>query len=84
MSTGNPIIASDIEVLKEILLDRENCLLVSASDTEEWCCAIHELISNVDLREKISRNALGCVVQNFTWEKRAENILKALRTLAKN
>ena len=78
MSSGTTIIASNLPVLKEVLKDKKNCLLASPFDHLEWIKAINELKTNKILRKKIINNALYDIKQNFTWDIRADNIIKYL------
>ena len=74
MAAGKPIIASDLEVLKEVLRHGNNCLLCPPEDIESWCSALHRLRDNSNLKNYISANALSDFVKNYTWSKRAERI----------
>lgn len=76
MAYGKGIIASDISVLKEILVDHENALLVEPLVINEWVEAILELAKNEDLYEKIAYNAKSELEENYSWTKRAEKILE--------
>jgi glycosyltransferase involved in cell wall biosynthesis len=75
MSAGKPIIASDIDVLKEILKDRVNALLCSHEDINGWVRALEELESDKQLAVSISMNAKNDLLRKYTWQSRAENIL---------
>lgn len=72
MSKGKAIIASDIEVLKEILINRENCLLVDPNILEEWVDAINIIKNNISLYEYISYNAKLNLEKKYTWYLRAQ------------
>ena len=78
MFSKKPIISSDIEVLKEVLIHKKNSLLVEAENVDEWCNTIIKL-DDPDLRSYLSKNAFETVSQNFTWEKRVEKILKEIQ-----
>ncbi len=75
MSSGVPIISSDLPVLREILSHRSNSLLCSPTNTSEWISALDELIVDNDLAASISRRAYYDYSNLHTWSKRAKAIV---------
>lgn len=75
MALGKAIIASDIPVLKEVLKDGYNALLVPFDDIEAWKRAISKLKDNSELRESLGMNAKFDFESNYTWKKRAEKLI---------
>ena len=73
MACGKPIIASDLEVLHEVL-DDNNTIFVTADDVDGWVNAV-EKTRDSSLRSKMGRNALHKFINNFTWDQRAKNII---------
>lgn len=78
MAAGRPIVASDREVLQEILSDGENALLFrkgSASDLERQ---LSQLLNEPDkinqFAETVEEEA-----QSYTWENRAARLLSEIR-----
>ena len=59
MSSNIPFIASDIKVLREVLKNRYNCILVNPNSINEWKTAIKKIFSNEKLSEEISNNAFN-------------------------
>jgi glycosyltransferase involved in cell wall biosynthesis len=58
MKFGKLIISSNLTVLKEILVDRQNCLLIkNFNDEKEWYKVIKFVCNNFKKYEKIRRNA---------------------------
>jgi len=80
MASGRPIIASDIQPIREILVHKKNSLLCDPSDITAWISCIKELKSNHSLAKKIGLEAQQ-EVYKYTWGKRAFNILKSLKLL---
>ncbi len=74
MAAGAPIICSDMPVLREILDDQRNSLLVEADNINAWCNAINSLKSRPQLGKRLSIAAHQDLLQKYTWEKRAEAI----------
>ena len=78
LSVGVPIISSNISVLKEVLIDSENCLLVEPDDVNAWSDALQRIISNVELEEKLGFNAHSLYKDKYTWKHRAKDMLDLL------
>ena len=78
MSVGVPIISSDLPVLREILIDKHNCLLVDPEDLMCWSSALKKILYNKLFSDKISGIAYREFRQKYTWEFRAKNILSTL------
>ena len=77
MAAGKPIVSSDLPVLKEVL-NEDNAVLCNSKDPSDWIRAIKALRHNEGLRQKIGARAQKDYLENYTWEKRAKNILHAI------
>jgi glycosyltransferase-like protein len=66
MSADLPVIASDIPVFREYLTDGENALLPPAGDPSALADAMHSLMVDGDLRDKLRRQGRD-VARRFTW-----------------
>lgn len=71
---GKAIIAPNYEAIKDVLEDKENSLLISPT-VEEIAKAMNNLLENIQLRTKISRNIKEQVVREHTWDKVSKCIL---------
>ena len=76
LACGKPIISSDLPVLREVLKNNINSILVESDNINEWDSAIKLLIINKELRSKLGRNAYIDFKFNYTWEIRAKKIIK--------
>ena len=76
MKRGKPIIASNLPVLREVLEHGRNALLAEATDPDDWRDNIGRLLIDDQLRTKICKNAYEDFRAKYTWERRAEFILK--------
>ena len=76
MSVGTPIISSDLQVLREILVDRHNSSLVKPDDVIEWLTALNLLIKDKNLAERLGTNAYKEFIEKYTWEIRAKKMLE--------
>lgn len=77
MAAERPIIASDLLVLREVLQNRHNALLVSTEDVDGWVEAICQLMQQPELGQRLAAQARQDVEQ-YTWKRRAERILHHL------
>jgi glycosyltransferase involved in cell wall biosynthesis len=75
MAAGRPIVSSTLPVLNEVLTHRDNALMISYHEPQQWVEALKQLAQNSELANKLGSRALHDVAQ-FTWDRRAENILK--------
>ena len=74
MSSGKSIISSNLDVIKEILVNEKTALLVDPDNSSQWCNAIERLKSDSKLA-----HSLGIIakdnVRKFTWSERSKMIL---------
>ncbi|MFT4850172.1 MAG: glycosyltransferase involved in cell wall biosynthesis [Sediminicola sp.] len=75
MEAGKAIIASNLPVLREVLVDMENSVLCRPELTSEWEEALENFTNDDSLRLRIGSNAYQSLIENYTWKKRAELIL---------
>ena len=75
MAASKSIICSDIPVLHEVLRHNENCLLCKPTDLKEWKEALKSLNDNKSLRERLSKQAYSDLINKYTWQIRANEIL---------
>jgi glycosyltransferase involved in cell wall biosynthesis len=80
MASGKPIIASDLAVLREVLKDRVNCLLVTCDDVGKWKEAIEYLLNNSEFAISLGKTARREAEEKYSWDIRAKRILE----IAKN
>lgn len=75
MALKRPLIASNLPVLREIL-NEECAYLVDADDLDGWVSKIREALSNKSHSSFLVKNAENLLRNNYTWQKRSEQILK--------
>lgn len=78
MASGKPFICSDLPVLREILEDKRNALLVNASDLEAWKNALKSLVEDSLLRNTLAQNAWNDIKSKYSWSRRAQEIIESL------
>jgi glycosyltransferase involved in cell wall biosynthesis len=75
LASGTPIICSNIKVLREILKDNYNSILVkNFEDKNEWVSKIKKIQKNTKKLKFLSNNALS-TSKNYTWSKRTRIFL---------
>lgn len=74
MSTGRAIVSADIPVLREVLRDGENAMLVPSDDLAAWVDAIAALRDDPRRRAQLGAAALSDFLAHYTWEQRADAI----------
>ncbi|MEA2112502.1 MAG: glycosyltransferase family 4 protein [Patescibacteria group bacterium] len=73
MASKRPIVASDLPAMREVLNDG-NCLFIQPDNVGSLIKGIKDILQNKDKADRISQQAYSDV-QNYTWDKRAQNIL---------
>lgn len=78
MAAAKPIIASDLEVLREVLVHEHNCLLCPPDDAMAWKQALTCLRDDRQLAGRLAANARAELLSQYTWERRAQRLLDLL------
>lgn len=76
MAAGKVIVASDLPVIREILKDEYNALLVPHDDVQAWVNAINRLNEDRDLYIKLQKKAYEDVCDFYSYKARAEQIVR--------
>lgn len=76
MSTGKPIICSDLPVLREVLRHGYNSILCVPDSPSDWLRQLNKLRTDKVFREKIGAQALQDFQDKFTWSQRAKKVLE--------
>ncbi len=75
MASMTPIIAADYVSLREILRDGENAILVEPDNPKQLAEETRRLLADPLLRKRLAQQAYHDV-QEYTWDKRAEKIMR--------
>ena len=78
LSSGTPIVASNLPVLKEILINNKNCVIAKNNSINNWKKSINLIDKNLSLRKIISKKAYE-TAKIHTWKKRAKCILDSIK-----
>jgi len=82
MAAGTPVIASDLAVSRELILDGENGLLVSPGDRRAWALAMESLFRDSALRGKLAADASLTARDNFSQPIAHEQLRAVFRAAA--
>jgi glycosyltransferase involved in cell wall biosynthesis len=78
MATGIPMLCSDLPVIQEVLKNDETAFLLSPDNPIDWATMLEKLFQYPELGEKVAQNAKTVFLENYTWKKRADKLLKEL------
>jgi glycosyltransferase involved in cell wall biosynthesis len=78
MSWGKPILCSDLPVLREVIEDGRNGLLLPPDDPTAWAAALCRLMDNPDEGERLGNKARADFLARHTWRQRANRVLDGL------
>lgn len=81
MASGRPVIGVSGEGIEDVIVDGENGFLVKPHDADEIAEKIHRLLSDEGLAESMGEKARKDVIENFTWQKNAENTIEVYKEL---
>jgi len=75
MAAKKPILASNIEVLREVLVHEKNSILCDPDDNEAWQAGLRRLLSDRELADQLTFKAFADLTEKYTWSKRAVTLL---------
>ncbi len=75
MSTGLPIIASDIGGVNLVIIDDENGLLIDSGDISSLEEKISYLLNNPIERFRLGKQARNSVIEKYNWKSVSQDIL---------
>jgi len=81
MAMCKGIVASNLDQIGEVLKDNHSALLVTPGNIDDLAKKILLLAADEKLRIKLGKNALQEVLNNYTWNKNAQNIIDKLSVM---
>jgi D-inositol-3-phosphate glycosyltransferase len=82
MACGTPVIATDVDALRDVIEDGENGLLVPYNDIEALSTKILYLLKNQAEQLKFSINGRKKVQTVYNWDNIALDVLRVYEYLA--
>jgi|GEM_PF-1883482 len=80
MAANRAIVASNLDQIGEILVDRETAILVEPDSVDGLVSAIIELSQNDGLRRRLGSNARKIAEERHTWKNNVENVVRLIET----
>ncbi|MGH8177786.1 MAG: glycosyltransferase family 4 protein, partial [Steroidobacter sp.] len=75
MAAGRAMIASDLPVLREVLANERNALLVPPDSVDAWTAALRRCITDPPLVARIGAQARADFLERHLWSARAHDVL---------
>ncbi|UCF67344.1 MAG: glycosyltransferase family 4 protein [Acidobacteriota bacterium] len=83
MAMGKPVVAPDIQPVRDVVRHRENGWIIAKGDRQQLREAIHELATNRQLRRTLGACARQTIATQHTWDANARTVaMKAEQLLA--
>jgi glycosyltransferase involved in cell wall biosynthesis len=73
-----PVLAANLEGLKDAIKDNENGFLIESENAEAWAKKINELLSNEKYCKEFGEKARQFVIENYEWKKIAQKYLNEI------
>lgn len=83
MACEVPVIVSDVDGLKEVVVNNETGFVIPKKSPKEIANKIKILIENNDIVKKFKKNARDRVLKLYDWNKNVENMIKIYKELLK-
>ncbi len=80
---GIPVIASNLEGLKDAIKDNQNGFLIETADAEGFSKKIKELLEDENYRKDFGKRASQYVLENLSWEKISKIYLEEIEKTVK-
>jgi glycosyltransferase involved in cell wall biosynthesis len=84
MASGVPVIGSEIGGITDIIEDGKTGLFVKAGDPDDLAKKILFILSNKDIRENLSREAMNLIDQKFSWDIVTSQFVEVFRNFSNN
>lgn len=81
MSSGLPVVVSDIEAHKSFIENGKNGILVKKGSSKDAAEKINILLNDVNLRAELGSNARKTVEEKFTWDRISQNFERIYKDL---
>ena len=84
MACGRPVITTPVGGMLDVVKNGENGIFVPVDDSEALANAIHELLNNAELRNRLGNAARQSIIDRFSPQKELDGNLAVYRTLGLN
>lgn len=84
MSSGTPVVASNVCAIPEVIMDGVNGFLIPPKNVDSLCQKILFLIRNKDVAEEMGISARNTILSNFEWTEIAEKTANLYNSIIEN
>lgn len=84
MANKLPVIATDVNGVREVIRNGENGVMIPAKDPSAIYNAVDQLIDDTQLQEKFILNGYNNIIENFTIQKFSENFIGYINEVLNN
>jgi glycosyltransferase involved in cell wall biosynthesis len=84
MACGKPVIATPVGGILDVIKDGENGILIPVNDGDALANAIHEVLSNAELSNRLGKNARQTIINAFSLQRELDGNLDVYRKLGLN
>jgi glycosyltransferase involved in cell wall biosynthesis len=82
MAHGLPVVAGDVGGLRDLVVHEETGLLVPPRDVAALRVALERLLADRELRRRMGQAGRARIAEHFTWQRFADETLRAYRDAA--
>jgi len=75
LSSGTPVISTDVGGIPDIIKDNVTGIVVPQKDSKSIYLAVKKILSDSDLRKRLGQNGLQITADKFSWEKIAKRFI---------
>jgi glycosyltransferase involved in cell wall biosynthesis len=75
MACGKPVVASDLEIIRDIINENKCGLLAKPGDAEDFAEKIRMLLEDEALKKRMGENGRKAVIEKYTWDRVTKDIL---------
>lgn len=76
-----PVVAANLEGLKDAIKDGQNGFLVESGNPEAWSAKLNEILAKDNFRFEFGEKAREYVVENYSWEKISKRYLQEIKKI---
>ena len=80
MSMQNPVVASKVGGIPEMVSDNKTGFLINEGDSNGWIEKLEILINSETLRNKFGTAGRNRVIEIFNWDKLAKEFIEIVKT----
>jgi glycosyltransferase involved in cell wall biosynthesis len=78
---GKVVLASDLEGLKDAIIDEENGFLIESENADAWTKKIKEILADDNFRKSFGEKAADYVQENYSWNIIAKKYLEEIENV---